>query len=72
MSMQVLKEVGARWIVTMAEYLSKNPQFIVNGFVKSGMSAAMDGVIEELAVEEINDSEPESDADYKTDSDPEQ
>ena len=35
------------------------------------MSAAMDGVIEDLVVE-INDSEPESDADYETDSDPEQ
>ena len=27
MSMQVLKEVGAGWIVTMSEYLSLNPVY---------------------------------------------
>ena len=38
MSMQVMKEVGAMWLVRMVEYINENPEFIVNGFVKSGMS----------------------------------
>ena len=29
MHMQVVKEVGAKWMVEMAEYISDNPQFIV-------------------------------------------
>ena len=31
---QVLKEVEVKWMVEMAEYISNNPQFIVNGFVQ--------------------------------------
>ena len=46
LEMPVLKEVGARWLVEMVEYISSNPQFIVNGFVSSGISSAIDGVVE--------------------------
>ena len=42
MSMQVMKEVGAMWLVRMVEYINENPEFIVNGFVKSGMSEVRD------------------------------
>ena len=28
-----LKELGAKWLVNMAEYITRNPQFIVNGFI---------------------------------------
>lgn len=32
LSMPVLKEIGAKWMVKMAEHISDNPQFITNGF----------------------------------------
>jgi len=28
LSMTVMKEIGAQWLVDMAEYISGNPQFI--------------------------------------------
>ena len=33
LSMPQLKELGAKWLVKMAEYISANPNFIVNGFI---------------------------------------
>ena len=42
LGMLILKEI-AKWIVRMAEYLSDNPQFIVNGFLRSGITDAFDG-----------------------------
>lgn len=67
MSMQVLKEVGAPWLVKTMEYISENPQFIVNGFVKSGLSAAMDGVFEEEKTTEDKESNTEDDSDFDSD-----
>jgi len=32
LSMAVMKEIRAQWLVDMAEYISNNPDFIVNGF----------------------------------------
>ena len=43
LSMPVLKEKGAEWLTEMGEYLSDNPQIIVNGFIRSGISDAIDG-----------------------------
>ena len=48
--MPVLKQVGAQWLVDMAEYLSNNPQIITNGFIKTGIAAALDGFREEGVV----------------------
>ena len=31
LSLPALKEVGAKWLVEVAEYISSNPQMIVNG-----------------------------------------
>ena len=31
--MAVMKEIGAKCLVDMADYTSNNPQFIVNGFL---------------------------------------
>ena len=42
MGMPIMKEIGAKWLVGMAEYLSDNTQFIVNGFLHSGITAAID------------------------------
>lgn len=43
MGMPILKEIGAKWLVGMAEYISDNPQFVVNGFLRSGIAGAIDG-----------------------------
>ena len=43
LGLPVLKELGARWMVEMAEYFADNPQVIVNGFVKAGITGALDG-----------------------------
>ena len=43
LSMAVMKEIGAKWLVDMADYISNNPQFIVNGFLHAGISEALDG-----------------------------
>ena len=32
LSLPVLKEKGAKWLVEMFDYIAANPQFIVNGF----------------------------------------
>ena len=33
LSMPVMKEVSARWLVDMAEHIRDNPQVIVSGFL---------------------------------------
>lgn len=37
----MLKELGAKWLVEMAQYFVDNPQIIVNGFIKSGITGAL-------------------------------
>ena len=46
LGMPVLKEVSAKWLVGMIEHITENPQFIVNGFICSGISSAIDGVVD--------------------------
>ena len=55
LSLPVLKELGAKWLVQMAEYFADNPQIIVNGFVKAGITAALDG--QEDQQEELHEME---------------
>ena len=43
LSLPVLKELGAKWLVQMSEYFAVNPQIIVNGFMRAGITAALDG-----------------------------
>ena len=38
LSLPTMKELGAKWLTDMTEYLSANPQFVVNGFVCSGIT----------------------------------
>ena len=59
----MLRELGAKWIVEMAEYLSDNPQFITNGFEKAGILEALDGIQEEDVAELEIDFEGFSSAD---------
>ena len=46
LGMPILKEVSAKWLYGMVEYLTSNPQFIMNGFIRSGISSAIDGVVD--------------------------
>ena len=43
LGMPILKEIGAKWLVEMADYISDNPQFIINGFIRSRIAGAADG-----------------------------
>ena len=43
LSMPLLQELGAGWLVQMAEYLADNAEIIVNGFIQSGILSSIDG-----------------------------
>ena len=43
LGLPALKELGAKWLVDMAAHISENPQIIVNGFIHSGITGALDG-----------------------------
>ena len=42
LGLPALKEIGAKWLVDMARYISDKPQFIVNGFIPAGIAGALD------------------------------
>lgn len=75
LSMQVVKEVGAKWLVDMAEFINENPQFVVNGFIKSGITGALDQIAddddeeEEDTAIEVDSSDYDSFSDSDEDSD---
>ncbi len=62
LGMSVLKEVSAKWLVEMVQYITDNPQFIVNGFIRSGITAAIDGVVD-MGSEESDMEDDEIDSD---------
>ena len=41
LSMGMVKEIGAKWLVDMANYIGDNPQFIVNGFIHAEIAKAL-------------------------------
>lgn len=41
LSLPLLREKGAKWLVEMFDYITDNPSIIVNGFVKSGILRAL-------------------------------
>ena len=68
MGLPIMRELGAKWMVQMAEYLSDNPQFIVNGFIRSGISKALDGYDDRDSEESDQDSECEELSDEDSES----
>lgn len=68
LGLPLMKELGAKWMVEMADYFAQNPQIIVNGFVRAGIAGALDGHVDkETASEEDRDSDSEeSDCDEIT------
>ena len=68
--MAVMKEIGAKWLVDMADHISNNPQFIVNGFLHAGISEALDGKTDnDTPVPNLDDTETESDDEEEDDAD---
>ena len=63
LTMAVMKEASASWLVEMWDYISDNPQFIVNGFLHSGISKALDGDDDDTSVLEDNSTMDTSDED---------
>ena len=62
LSLPCLKVLGAQWLTEMKDYISNNPQYIVNGFVKAGTTGALDNQ------EQAEDHDQENEPDYETDS----
>jgi len=67
LNITVMKEIGVQWLVDMAEYISGNPQFIVNGFLHCGITAALDGKSPDVGIEDAPDSEQSASEQSETD-----
>ena len=61
--MAVMKEIGSKWLVDAADYISNNPQFIVNGFVRAGITSALDGNTTSVPDCDVDTTSEESDGD---------
>ena len=48
LGLPMLKELGAKWLVQMAEYFADNPQIVINGFIRAGITSALDHTSSEL------------------------
>ncbi len=69
-----VKELSAQWLVDMVEYISDNPNIVVNGFLRSEITPALDGLREDASNEDdIDDDEFDEDEfgeeDYENDLD---
>ena len=67
LGLPVLKEVGAKWLVNMAEYIAENPQFIVNGFIQSGIFGALDACYDEECDEQSTEDDSDNNSDTNED-----
>ncbi len=68
LSMPCLRELGASWLVEMADYISSNPDIIVNGFIRSGISTFLSGIEDD--VDGADDDEDVTDNDDDDDDEP--
>lgn len=62
LGLPMLKKLGAKWLVQMAEYFSDNPQLVVNGFLRAGIASALDHDC-------LSEQESQGEADSGTESD---
>jgi hypothetical protein len=68
LSLANLKELSASWVVEAAEYICENPSIIVNGFIQSGITGAMDAAHCKGEEESYTDNEIEEDfSDFTSD-----
>ena len=56
-----MKEIGSKWLVDAADYISNNPHIIVNGFVHTGISSALEGNIASVPNCDVDTTSKESD-----------
>ena len=61
--MAVMKEIGSKWLVDAADYISNNLHIIVNGFVHAGISSALDGNTTSVPDCDVDTTSEESDVD---------
>ena len=69
LGLPILKECGAQWLVEAADYISENPQMIVNGFIKAGITKALDRIEESNTDIDMSDSDSTSGSDAISDTD---
>ena len=73
LSLPVMKELCSKWILEMFEYISANPQMTVKGFIRAGISKALDEVLsyaDSVTDDVISEQDvSESSSDNDTDSD---
>ena len=62
--MPLIKEISVKWLVSMAQYLCENPHIIANGFIRSGIPGALDGLQEDT--DSGNESSQEDYSSYKS------
>lgn len=67
--MPVMKEVSesAKWLVDIVECISDNPQLIVSGFLRSGITGAFDGNLDDIQEEESDSGNESSQEDLSSD-----
>ena len=46
LGLPAMKELGAVWLEEMYEYICDNPQFIVKGFLQSGIPQALNNTLD--------------------------
>ena len=68
-----VKELSTKWLVEMADYISDNPQVIVNGFRRAGISEALDGYRfeedSEVSEDHLSDTSDDVEGFFSSDSD---
>lgn len=67
LSMPVMKEVSAKWLVDVVDRISEKPQLIVNGFVCSGITGAFDGNLDDTREQESDSGNESSQEDLSSD-----
>ena len=65
LGLPILKELGAKWMVQVAEYFADNPQIIVNGFIWAGITRALDGLSDDKEGEPNSSDNNESESDFE-------
>jgi len=64
LSLPALQELGVKWLVEIARYISDNPCFIVRGLHRSGISKVLDNIDSDTQTsEESSDEETTEDGD---------
>ena len=65
LGLPVLKELGAKWMVGMAEHFAQNPGIIVNGFLRAGITGALDHSSDDSEDDQSDSDCTESESDFE-------